>query len=106
NMTDVAVLSVQGDSLVSTTLAPFKKEMESLAGTTRRVVVDLSGVQFIDSAGCGTLLQLHKLLQARGGGLKGCCGSPSVPALFGRGRMQRVLAASPTRGEGVRAFQP
>src|SRR5947209_9988928 len=48
-MSDVAVLPIQGDALVSTTVARFKKQMRELAARTSRVVVDLSSVQFIDS---------------------------------------------------------
>jgi len=104
-MSDVAVLHIQGDALASTNVADFKKQMEELAERTHRVVVDLSQVQFIDSAGCGVLLQFHKLLLARGGGLKVCCASPSVRALFELVRMQRVLEIHPGREQALRAFE-
>lgn len=103
-MSDVAVLPIPGDALVSTTVAPFKKQMEELALCTRRIVVDLSAVQFIDSAGCGALLQFHKQLLDRGGGLKICCVTPPVRALFELVRMQRVLEIYPDREQALRSF--
>ena len=103
-MSDVAVLPIQGDALGSTTVARFKQQLEELAARTSRIVVDLSGVQFIDSAGCGALLQSHKLLLEKGGGLKVCCVTPPVRALFELVRMQRVLEIYPDREQALRAF--
>ena len=104
-MSDVAVLSIQNDSLVSANVAAFKKEMEELAVRTERIVVDLSQVQFIDSAGCGALLQFHKQLLARGGGVKVCCVSHPVRALFELVRMQRVLDVHPGREQALWGFE-
>lgn len=104
-MSDVAVLSIQDDSLVSANVAAFKKEMEELAARTDRIVVDLSQVQFIDSAGCGALLQFHKQLLARGGALRVCCVSHSVRALFELVRMQRVLEIHPSRQQALGEFE-
>lgn len=103
-MSDVVVLPIQGDALVSTTVARFKKQLEELAADTNRVVVDLSGIQFIDSAGCGALLQFHKQLLSKGGGLKVCCVTPPVRALFELVRMQRVLEIHPDREQALRSF--
>jgi anti-anti-sigma factor len=104
-MSDVAVLGVRGDSLVSGNVAAFKREMEALGRETNRVVVDLSEVQFIDSSGCGALLQFHKHFLARGGGMKVCCVSHSVRALFELVRMQRVLDVYPTREQAMQALR-
>jgi len=103
-MSDVAVLPVTGDALVSTTVAAFKKQLEELAAGTSRVVIDLSTVQFIDSAGCGALLQFHKLLLEKGGGLKVCCVTPPVRALFELVRMQRVVEVYPDCEQALRSF--
>ena len=103
-MSDVAVLPFQGDALVSTTVARFKEQMGELAARTSRVVVDLSSVQFIDSAGCGALLLFHKLLLDNGGGLKVCCITPPVRALFELVRMQRVLEVHADREQALRSF--
>jgi anti-sigma B factor antagonist len=104
-MSDVAVLGVGGDSLVSSNVAAFKRELEALGRDTNRVVVDLSEVQFIDSAGCGALLQFHKHFQGKGGGMKVCCVSHSVRALFELVRMQRVLDIYPTSEQAVQALR-
>lgn len=104
-MSDVAVLGVGGDSLVSSNVAAFKQAMEELVRGARCVVVDLSEVQFIDSAGCGALLQFHKELLAKGGGLKVCCVSHSVRALFELVRMQRVLDIYPSCEQAKQALR-
>jgi anti-anti-sigma factor len=104
-MSDVAVLPFQGDALILTTVAHFKKQMEELAARTSRVVVDLSGVNFIDSSGCGALLLFHKLLVDNGGGLKVCGVTPPVRALFDLVRIQRVLEIHADREQAVRSFE-
>jgi anti-sigma B factor antagonist len=101
---DVAVLAVTGDSLAANNVAVFKRELETLTQTTNRVVVDLSEVQFIDSSGCGALLQFHKRLQDKGGALGVCCVSAPVRALFELVRIQRVLDIFPDRKQAVAAL--
>ncbi len=104
-MTDVAVLVVEGDSLVARNVAAFKGEMEALTRDGDRVVVDLWQVQFIDSAGCGALLQYHKRLLQKGGRMALCCISAPVRALFELVRIQRALDIYGSRDQAVRALQ-
>jgi len=103
-LSETALVVLPGDSLVANNVASFKKLMEDLSRTGSKVVVDLSQVQFIDSAGCGALLQSHKLLKEKGGGLAVCCVSPSVRALFELVRFQRALTVYPSREAAVRAL--
>ena len=81
-LSETALLIAPGDSLVANNVTGFKRELEELSQRTAHVVVDLSQVQFIDSAACGALLQFHKQMQARGGRVTVCCTAPSVRALF------------------------
>jgi len=96
---------VPGDSLVANNVASFKRELEELSRSAKGVVVDLSEVQFIDSAGCGALLQFHKRLKERGGGLVLCCLSAPVRALFELVRIQRALDIYPSREAALKALQ-
>ncbi|MBI1915083.1 MAG: STAS domain-containing protein [Planctomycetes bacterium] len=104
-LSETALLIVPGDSLVTNNVASFKGELEELSQRTIRLVVDLSQVQFIDSAGCGALLQYHKRLKEKGGGLAVCCISAPVRALFELVRIQRALDIYPSRDAAVRALQ-
>ena len=104
-LSETALVVIPGDSLVTNNLAGLKRELEELSKTTARVVVDLSQVQFIDSAGCGVLLQFHKRLKEKGGGLAICGISPPVRALFELVRIQRALDIYPNRDAAVRALE-
>lgn len=108
-MTDVAVLVVEGDSLVARNVAAFRSQIEALVRDADRVVVDLSQVQFIDSSGCDALLQYHKRLLQKGGRMGVCCVSPPVRALFELVRIQRALDIYGSREQAfsaLRAYVP
>ena len=103
---DGIVLAIPSDSLSGANVAGFRKELEGLArGPQLKVLVDLSLVQFIDSAACSALLQFHNQMQARGGRVVVCCASASVRALFELVRMQRVLDLYPSRDAALAALK-
>jgi anti-sigma B factor antagonist len=51
-------------------LDEFREHIERLAAAREDVVLDLSGVNFVDSCGVGALVLLHKRLIANGHRLK------------------------------------
>ncbi len=60
---DVLVLSILVSSLDVTNAAAFREETSPLvAGSTGKVAVDCSKLEFIDSSGVGALLHANKLL--------------------------------------------
>src|SRR5947209_4265400 len=82
---------IPADPLSGLQASQFKRWMESVLPDVRQVVLDLSRVEFMDSAGCGVLLWLHKELLQRGDRLTICNVTPSVRAMFDILRMHRVL---------------
>jgi len=103
-LSETALVVLPGDSLVANNVADFKRKMEELAKSGGKVVMDLSQVQFIDSAGCGALLQFHKHMKEKGGALAICCVSRPVRALFELVRIQRALTIYPNRAAAVQAL--
>ncbi len=64
----VAVVSVAEPVEVDAANADdFKRGVLGAAGAAERVVLDLSLVEFFDSAGMGALLSLQKAIRERGG---------------------------------------
>jgi anti-anti-sigma factor len=104
-LAEMTLVIIPDDSLVSNNVAGFKAAMEELAEAGKKVVLDLSQVQFIDSAGCGALLQLHKRLREKGVVLAVCNISAPVRALFELVRIQRALDIYPGREQAVRAVR-
>jgi anti-sigma B factor antagonist len=68
-----------------------------VAGGARRVLVDLSGVDEIDSRGLGALVSLVRLAQERGGAVRFFSARPSVYALFELTRLHRLLDLYPNQ---------
>jgi anti-sigma B factor antagonist len=57
----------------------------------REIVVDLSGVGFLDSSALGTLVGAHKDLHASGGILKVVCAQPNILKVFEITRLSEVI---------------
>ncbi len=82
----------------------FKREIQPSLDETRKLVLDLAGVEFIDSRGCGAILSCLKRLNEVGGELKICQVNPFVRAVFELIRLRRICAILATREEAIRDF--
>jgi anti-sigma B factor antagonist len=69
-----------------------------------RVVLDMAGVQFVDSSGLGALIACLRQTNARRGDFRLCAMSRTVRALFELMRMHRVFNIHETRNEAVTSF--
>ena len=66
-----------------------------------RVVLDLAGVEFVDSSGLGALIHMHKTLEPLGR-LVLCNVDPRVAQLFKVTRLERVFAIATTEAEAAK----
>lgn len=84
--------------------APEVREVvaEVVAGGARRVVLDLGGVEFMDSSGLGALIGCLKVARRAGGDLRIARVGPRVGMVLELTSMHRVLPpyASPERAFG------
>jgi anti-anti-sigma factor len=71
----------------------------------RKIVVDLSECEFIDSTFLGALVVSLKRVTGLGGDLKLVGFQPAVNMMFQLTRMYRVFETFPTRDEAVKSFQ-
>ena len=68
---DVAIVRVGESRMMYPLLNEFSTEVIGLVGKgTRKVIIDLSGVGYIDSATIGCLMDLYRQVTAAGGSLK------------------------------------
>src|ERR1700749_2799440 len=67
-----AVLEISGvPELSGAVAANFREEVRrALEPSHRSIEIDMSATAFVDSAGLGALVALHKLASGRGGGLR------------------------------------
>jgi anti-anti-sigma factor len=71
---------------------------------TRKLIVDLSECEFIDSTFLGALVVSLKKITALGGDLRLVGFQPSVHSMFELTRMYRVFEAFPTRQAAVESY--
>ncbi len=67
------------------------KESDGVAGTSESIVIDMSDVTFIDSAGISSLLTLRRDLDERGGKLVLCDVPPRIQQVFEVVALERVI---------------
>ena len=100
---EVVVVAWQKERLGSWGIEAFKREMEEILRSERRVVFDLAHLRFVDSQGLGLLLYCLRQLNGRGGDLKLCGVSRTMRMLFERASMLRLFDIYSTREEAVLA---
>jgi anti-sigma B factor antagonist len=103
---DVVVVYCQGRIVYRDEAAALSSLVGEVLENSGKVVLDLSGVSSIDSAGIGELVLLHTWAQAKNADLK--CAGPSrfVRDLLGLTRLDSFFEIHPSLSEALAAFQP
>jgi anti-sigma B factor antagonist len=88
----ISVLTVEGDLVIGDPEALFKKTVARLLeeGHTR-LLVDLSGVRFLDSSGLGALVRAMTTSQSEGGQTKLVGAGPQVRKLLEMTKLDSVF---------------
>ncbi|MEO5620232.1 MAG: STAS domain-containing protein [Cypionkella sp.] len=102
---DICVLIPTPDRLTAVQGAAFKDQTITLieAGHAR-LIVDLTGITFIDSSGLGALVSVLKRVGNRGE-IVVCGLSSGLKQMFSITRMDRVFAAYPDRAAAIAALK-
>ena len=83
----------------------FKKVLtQEIEGGSRKMVVDLSECEFIDSTFLGALVVSLKKITSLGGDLKLVGFQPAVHSMFELTRMYRVFEAYPSKLEAIQSY--
>lgn len=101
---DVLVIEMHEKQLDASNVREFRDAVQAMVRSSSRVVLDMSGVTFVDSSGLGALISCLRVLNARRGDLRLCAMNKSVRALFELMRMHRVFNIHETRADAVRSF--
>jgi anti-sigma B factor antagonist len=98
---DVTVITPTMKRLDATVAPAFKQAVVQVieAGETR-LVLDLAGVEFLDSSGLGAMVSILKALGVRGT-VAICNARGAVLSLFQLTRMDKVFALLPSRADAV-----
>ena len=88
----VARLSLSGcDAIDCANAAEIKAEALRLLGSSADVVIDLSCVDYLDSAGVGVLVGLFKNARLRGGRARFCGLTPGVRSVLEIIQLDRIF---------------
>jgi len=85
----------------------FRQEMEKARlPSPPFLVVDLQGVEFMDSTGLGAIINLFRQSKANGGELRVCGVTGGVATLFTLTRLNRMIGIYPDRQAALAGFPP
>lgn len=96
-----AVLSASGEIHVSTAPDLSERLNAAIASGHTRLVLDFTGVEFIDSTGLSVLLNALRRLTRRQGALALVCTNPTVLRLFEITRLDSTFDIVATREEAL-----
>ncbi len=106
NCGDVIVVHCQGRIVYRDEALLLTQIVSEFLHDGNKVVLDLSGVNSIDSAGIGELVLLHTRANGQKAEMKYASPSPLVRELLGLTNVDSVLEIHPSLGDALAAFQP
>jgi anti-sigma B factor antagonist len=101
---DVAVIRCKGRIAYGTEAAALSREIAELAPQTRRVVIDLSGVEMIDAAGLGKLVSVAVAAQASGCSITLAAPGDFIRRVLTLTNLTSVFEVYPTLDAAILAF--
>ncbi|MGB0007035.1 MAG: STAS domain-containing protein [Candidatus Sulfotelmatobacter sp.] len=102
---DVVVVYCQGRIVYRDEAVALSNLVGEVLQSSGKVVLDLSGVRSIDSAGIGELVLLHTWAQAKNAELKYASPSPFVRDLFDLTHLDSFFEIHPNLNQALAAFQ-
>ncbi|MBI4237475.1 MAG: STAS domain-containing protein [Deltaproteobacteria bacterium] len=100
----LAILACQG-SLDASTVDDFKRSAQGLCDDgVRQLILDGSGLDFIDSVGLGALLALKRRLREHAGDVRLAALSSDVQSIFEITRLHRHFEICTTTDEACQRF--
>lgn len=102
----VTVVRVQEAKLTYPILASFFSEVrQRVEGGARRVVIDLAAVGYLDSASIGCLMDVHRLLQEKGGALRLSGLQPRVETMISMTGVHKIVPLHRDEDEALAGFR-
>ena len=102
---DVSILRVKEAKLTYPNLSAFLAEVRRLVEEgTRKLVIDLQQVSYVDSASIGCLMDIRRLLQEQGGLLKLSGLQPRVETMISMTGVNRIIDVHREEAAAVKAF--
>ena len=101
---DIVVVRCRGRIVVGAEITSLQQDLEKLTVLTKKVVLHLGEVSFIDSVGLGALVRQFGVLRAKGGDLKLCQVSPFLLQVLQVTNLLRIFPMHASEAEAIQAF--
>lgn len=100
-----AVVTLSGGMTLGTSLKIVDSQVHAaIADGVSRMVIDLTGVEYVDSAGLGMLVYVYGTLMEKQGVLRLCGVAPRVQSLFQMTKTDAFLTVDGDRAESLAAL--
>jgi anti-anti-sigma factor len=101
----IYVLELRGRLVLGQEGNGFRSTMENLlASGAKKIVVNLEGVHYVDSAGLGALIEAHQHTKAKGARLKLCNLGPNFRKALEIAKLLAIFDTAPNEAAAVAAF--
>jgi len=104
NIDDIVVVTLPGNTLEASNAQEFSDGVAPLIEDNKKVVFELSRLNFIDSTGCRAILMCYKNLKNKGGILHLCGATDRISALFRLMNLYELLGVYENSEDAVKAF--
>ena len=102
---DIAIVRIGEARLTYPVLAPFLTAVRQLVEQGgKKILVDLSAVTYLDSASIGCLMDVHRLLQEKGGGLRLSGLQPRVETMISMTGVHKIVPLHREEEDALAAF--
>ncbi len=102
---DVRVVRVKDAKFTYPVLSPFFAEVRRIVEQgAHKLVIDLEAVTYIDSASIGCLIDIHHLLEERGGSVKLSGPKPRVQTMLSMVLVDKILDVYKDEAAALAAF--
>jgi anti-sigma B factor antagonist len=104
-MNGIYVLALNGRLVLGPESSGLRAMIDNLlASGVTRIVVNLEHVNYVDSAGLGALIEMHRKTKAKGGELKLCNLGPNLRQALEIARLLPIFETCPTETAAVASF--
>ena len=103
---DVRIVRVRETKLTYPVLSSFFSEIRQvIEGGTRKLLIDLQSVSYIDSASIGCLMDIHRLLQDKAGAVILSGLQPRVETMISMTGVHKIIEIHREEAEALSALQ-
>ena len=101
---EIGVVTLQAEHLDASAADEFKRTMQPILDANHRLVLDMSPLQFVDSAGLGEIVGTFATVRRHGGTLKLLGLTSRIRDLLSITKLLTVFETFDAEGEAVSSF--